>query len=124
MTLEQQPLPVGDSLVPPCEIPIQSSEGGSILAASVVPNPTLTQMAIDANSAVPPTATVVFPNTKVEIPRLRSGIAKSNRRVPRACHFCRLRKWKCTGDTPTCQKCQELGLECEYPAGWKERKTR
>jgi hypothetical protein len=119
MTLDPQPPPPGDHLVPLCEIPVQSSEGGSAL-----PNTTLRQIAIDPNAAVPPTATFVVPNEKVEIPRLRTGIAKSGRRVPRACHSCRQRKMKCTGDTPSCRKCQELGVICEYPAGWKERKTR
>lgn len=118
MTLKEQPLPVGEPLAPP-EI-TEWPEGGNILTGDTA----LTQMAINVNSTVPQTATIVFPNAKVEIPRQRSDVTRSIRRVSRACHSCRQRKMKCTGDTPTCQKCSELGVNCEYPAGFRERKTR
>lgn len=37
------------------------------------------------------------------------------RRSQRACRGCRQRKMRCTGDQPSCERCQHLGLECSYP---------
>ncbi|KAI0353259.1 hypothetical protein OH77DRAFT_1522722 [Trametes cingulata] len=48
----------------------------------------------------------------VEHPRLRTA---------QACEKCRIRKAKCSGDHPTCQRCLSRGLQCEYAP---ERKMR
>ncbi|KAJ6002365.1 transcriptional regulator family: Fungal Specific TF [Penicillium sp. IBT 35674x] len=48
-------------------------------------------------------------NAKIAIPRQRSNAApRLSRRVPRACESCRIRKTKCSGDTPSCRQCREL----------------
>ncbi|KAL2810683.1 fungal-specific transcription factor domain-containing protein [Aspergillus granulosus] len=61
-------------------------------------------------------------NHKVAIPRQRTGAApRYSRRVPLACETCRLRKTKCSGDTPICRQCAELRVECRYPISWRER---
>lgn len=58
----------------------------------------------------------------VAIPRQRTGIAQVyNRRVPRACESCRVRKTKCSGDTPVCRQCHKLWAKCNYPQGWREK---
>ncbi|KAH9855716.1 hypothetical protein C2E23DRAFT_723679 [Lenzites betulinus] len=56
-------------------------------------------------------ATGVFQRS-VEHPRLRTA---------QACEKCRIRKAKCSGDHPTCQRCLSRGLQCEYAP---ERKMR
>jgi len=59
---------------------------------------------------------------KIAIPRQRSAVAsRQSRRVPRACESCRLRKTKCSGDTPACRQCRELRATCIYPPGVRER---
>ncbi|KAL2827017.1 fungal-specific transcription factor domain-containing protein [Aspergillus cavernicola] len=61
-------------------------------------------------------------SNKVAIPRQRTGSApRYSRRVPLACETCRLRKTKCSGDTPICRQCAELRVECRYPVSWRER---
>ena len=53
---------------------------------------------------------------KIAIPRLQNTtLPQAIRRVPRACHSCRQRKTKCSGDTPACRQCLELRVTCEYP---------
>ncbi|EIW65371.1 uncharacterized protein TRAVEDRAFT_68861 [Trametes versicolor FP-101664 SS1] len=56
-------------------------------------------------------ATGVFQRS-VEHPRLRTA---------QACEKCRVRKAKCSGDHPACQRCMSRGLQCEYAP---ERKMR
>ncbi|KAJ9653013.1 hypothetical protein H2198_007760 [Neophaeococcomyces mojaviensis] len=35
--------------------------------------------------------------------------------VPRSCHACSKAKRRCDKDMPTCQRCSDRGLECQYP---------
>ncbi|KAJ5294881.1 hypothetical protein N7508_009702 [Penicillium antarcticum] len=64
-------------------------------------------------------------NAKIAIPRQNQDTTpRYSRRVPRACEACRRRKSKCSGDTPLCRQCRELGLICYYPVGWREKMTR
>ncbi|KAL4979299.1 fungal-specific transcription factor domain-containing protein [Aspergillus desertorum] len=58
---------------------------------------------------------------KVAIPRQRSTAPRYSRRVRLACETCRMRKTKCSGDTPICRQCLELRVECRYPVSWRER---
>jgi hypothetical protein len=44
-------------------------------------------------------------NTQVSLPR---------RRVRLACINCHSRKARCSGETPTCARCQSQGIECVY----------
>ncbi|KAL4779167.1 fungal-specific transcription factor domain-containing protein [Aspergillus varians] len=61
-------------------------------------------------------------SNKVAIPRQRSDATpRYGRRVPLACETCRMRKTKCSGDTPICRQCLELRVECRYPVSWRER---
>src|SRR3954452_13658890 len=63
-------------------------------------------------------------NAKIAIPRqVPDTTPRYSRRVPRACEACRRRKSKCSGDTPLCRQCRELGLICYYPVGWREKMT-
>ncbi|KAI0775090.1 hypothetical protein BD413DRAFT_443959, partial [Trametes elegans] len=43
-----------------------------------------------------------------------SYIPRTPRRTPMACTFCRGRKLKCDGRTPSCHNCNKRGLACEY----------
>lgn len=60
---------------------------------------------------------------KVAIPRAPSLLEQSNvnKRVGHACESCREQKTKCSGDRPTCQRCQDLGLTCLYGDRKRER---
>ncbi|KAJ5935952.1 hypothetical protein N7454_005250 [Penicillium verhagenii] len=59
---------------------------------------------------------------KIAIPRQRLSVApKNSGRVPRACESCRMRKTKCSGDTPTCTQCRGLRATCVYPPGLREK---
>lgn len=54
-------------------------------------------------------------NAKVPIPRTTSASTwTSSGRVSRACENCREQKAKCSGHRPTCQRCQEAGVQCSY----------
>ncbi|EED13436.1 C6 transcription factor, putative [Talaromyces stipitatus ATCC 10500] len=63
------------------------------------------------------------PPAKVAIPRAPNLSEQSNvnRRVGHACESCREQKTKCSGDRPTCQRCQDLGLTCLYGDRKRER---
>ncbi|KAL2866436.1 putative C6 transcription factor [Aspergillus lucknowensis] len=64
-------------------------------------------------------------NSKVAIPRSVNSNAVSNRgRVSRACENCRDQKVKCTGQRPTCHRCQESGIQCSYGDRKREKLTR
>jgi hypothetical protein len=60
---------------------------------------------------------------KVAIPRAPNLSEQSNinKRVGHACESCRDQKTKCSGDRPTCQRCQDLGLTCLYGDRKRER---
>ena len=54
-------------------------------------------------------------NAKVPIPRTATASNwTSSGRVSRACENCREQKAKCSGHRPTCQRCQEAGVQCSY----------
>ncbi|CAG8069491.1 unnamed protein product [Penicillium salamii] len=63
-------------------------------------------------------------NAKVAIPRLDLPVASSNGRVSRACHNCRKQKNKCSGERPSCQRCQEASVPCVYVDGKRERNAK
>ncbi|KAJ5771488.1 uncharacterized protein N7511_003539 [Penicillium nucicola] len=55
------------------------------------------------------------PNPKVPISRMSTPISWNNRaRVSQACKACRQLKTKCSGQRPVCQRCEDLGLDCNY----------
>lgn len=60
---------------------------------------------------------------KVAIPRAPNLSEQSNvnKRVGHACESCREQKTKCSGNRPTCQRCQDLGLTCLYGDRKRER---
>lgn len=45
-------------------------------------------------------------------------------RVRQACESCRSRKIKCYGEQPMCRHCRELGVECYYASGRRDRTRR
>lgn len=61
--------------------------------------------------------------SKVAIPRATPAADSGsvNRRVGHACEPCREQKTKCTGDRPSCQRCQDLALICSYGDRKRER---
>ncbi|KAL4927355.1 putative C6 transcription factor [Aspergillus undulatus] len=64
-------------------------------------------------------------NNKVAIPRSANSPAVSNRgRVSRACENCREQKVKCSGQRPTCQRCQDAGIQCSYGDRKREKLAR
>ncbi|KAJ3460792.1 hypothetical protein MRS44_011659 [Fusarium solani] len=54
---------------------------------------------------------VASPTDKDGLPELLE-----RRRVWRACIRCRDRKLKCSGGSPTCSRCLERGIACQYPS--------
>lgn len=71
--------------------------------------------------------------SKVAIKRLKrdeetwnQGLGSGTRsaRVRQACESCRNRKIKCHGEQPTCRHCRELGEECNYASGKRDRRGR
>lgn len=64
-------------------------------------------------------------NGKVPIPRQRNtAVSRHARRVPRACESCRLRKTKCSGDSPVCKLCRDTNTACIYPLAIREKTNR
>ncbi|KAI9373580.1 fungal-specific transcription factor domain-containing protein [Aspergillus egyptiacus] len=64
-------------------------------------------------------------NSKVAIPRSTNTSTVPNRgRVSRACEICRDQKVKCSGQRPTCQRCQESGIQCSYGDRKREKLAR
>ncbi|KAL4964658.1 putative C6 transcription factor [Aspergillus stella-maris] len=64
-------------------------------------------------------------NNKVAIPRSANSAAVSNRgRVSRACENCREQKVKCSGQRPTCQRCQDAEIQCSYGDRKREKLAR
>ncbi|KAL1965844.1 hypothetical protein VTN77DRAFT_5165 [Rasamsonia byssochlamydoides] len=64
-----------------------------------------------------------FASSKVAIPRatITADQPSSTRRVGHACEACREQKTKCSGDRPTCKRCQDLGITCTYGDRKRER---
>lgn len=55
------------------------------------------------------------PNAKVPIARLTPPNNKSSGgRVSQACENCHAQKAKCSGNRPTCHRCQETAVPCNY----------
>ncbi|KAL3476266.1 fungal-specific transcription factor domain-containing protein [Aspergillus californicus] len=64
-------------------------------------------------------------NSKVAIPRsANTNTVPSRGRVSRACENCRDQKVKCSGQRPTCQRCQESGIQCSYADRKREKLAR
>ncbi|KAL2854372.1 fungal-specific transcription factor domain-containing protein [Aspergillus pseudoustus] len=90
-------------------------QGGSRLQIPRGPPPSARSTTVTGRKQMPS-------NHKVAIPRQRTGATpRYSRRVPLACETCRLRKTKCSGDTPICRQCAELRVGCRYPVSWRER---
>ncbi|KAL4945071.1 hypothetical protein BDV06DRAFT_185939 [Aspergillus oleicola] len=88
--------------------------------------PSITSSSSQASRPIPRNAIITgkkqMSSNKVAIPRQRSGTTpRYSRRVPLACETCRVRKTKCSGDTPVCRQCMELRVACRYPVSWRER---
>ncbi|KDR72893.1 hypothetical protein GALMADRAFT_252220 [Galerina marginata CBS 339.88] len=48
----------------------------------------------------------------------------NERRVPLACHRCRAKRARCSGDKPVCTSCAKAKEECIWPSGRKRKRTR
>ena len=61
-------------------------------------------------------------SNKVAIPRTRQLKSWNSRsRVSLACNSCRTTKVKCSGHRPVCDRCERLGIQCNY--GERKRQT-
>ncbi|KAL2853454.1 fungal-specific transcription factor domain-containing protein [Aspergillus pseudoustus] len=81
-----------------------------------------TEIAANASTTTPQERPL---NSKVAIPRSVSANTVPNRgRVSRACENCRDQKVKCSGQRPTCQRCQESGIQCSYGDRKREKMAR
>ncbi|KKK15523.1 hypothetical protein P175DRAFT_0533057 [Aspergillus ochraceoroseus IBT 24754] len=84
--------------------------------------PTLAEPSTNAPTAAIPDRSL---NSKVAIPRsAHPAVVPSRGRVGRACDLCRDQKVKCTGERPTCQRCQESGIQCSYGDRKREKMAR
>ncbi|KAI0641253.1 hypothetical protein C8Q79DRAFT_920072 [Trametes meyenii] len=88
----------------------QVQQGANSVQAQAQPAATPSSSSWTLSGSLDPT-TGVFQRS-VENPRLRTA---------QACEKCRIRKAKCSGDHPACQRCVSRGLQCEYAP---ERKMR
>ncbi|KIY72773.1 hypothetical protein CYLTODRAFT_366911 [Cylindrobasidium torrendii FP15055 ss-10] len=48
----------------------------------------------------------------------------SEKRVALACHRCRVKRARCSGEKPVCLSCQKANEECTWPTGRKRKRTR
>ncbi|KAF8905916.1 hypothetical protein CPB85DRAFT_1376742 [Mucidula mucida] len=48
----------------------------------------------------------------------------NEKRVPLACHRCRTKRARCSGEKPICKTCAKVGEECTWPTGRKRKRTR
>jgi hypothetical protein len=97
------------------------SDISATASASHIPNATRTSL-IETPPAFVPVSLAGARPAKIAIPRQRSAASpRHGRRVPRACESCRLRKTKCSGDTPSCRQCRELRTTCVYPPALRDR---
>ncbi|KAL4806403.1 fungal-specific transcription factor domain-containing protein [Aspergillus unguis] len=86
------------------------------------PPPNQPELSANASVVVPPEHSL---NSKVAIPRSANTNAVSSRgRVSRACENCRDQKVKCSGQRPSCQRCQESGIQCSYGDRKREKLAR
>ncbi|KAJ7675429.1 fungal-specific transcription factor domain-containing protein [Mycena rosella] len=46
------------------------------------------------------------------------------KRVPLACHRCRAKRARCSGEKPVCKACSKAEEECMWPSGRKRKRTR
>ncbi|KZV61643.1 hypothetical protein PENSPDRAFT_658747 [Peniophora sp. CONT] len=45
-------------------------------------------------------------------------------RIPLACHRCRAKRGRCTGEKPICAPCVKASAECTWPEGRRKKRTR
>ncbi|TRM66722.1 fungal-specific transcription factor domain-containing protein [Schizophyllum amplum] len=50
--------------------------------------------------------------------------ATAEKRVRLACHRCRAKRARCSGDRPICRACEKANEECTWPSGRKRKRTR
>jgi hypothetical protein len=104
--------------------PWSQSDISATASASHIPNARRRSLTETPTTFAPVSLTGAR-HAKIAIPRQRSAASpRHGRRVPRACESCRLRKTKCSGDTPVCRQCRELRVTCVYPPGLRERMTK
>ncbi|EIM86073.1 uncharacterized protein STEHIDRAFT_147598 [Stereum hirsutum FP-91666 SS1] len=48
----------------------------------------------------------------------------TEKRVPLACHRCRAKRGRCTGEKPICGACAKARAECTWPEGRRRKRTR
>ncbi|KAJ7736742.1 fungal-specific transcription factor domain-containing protein [Mycena maculata] len=71
------------------------------------------------NSASPTSAP--SPATSSET---KTTVGQGEKRVPLACHRCRAKRARCSGEKPVCKACFKSEEECVWPSGRKRKRTR
>ncbi|KAK0218769.1 hypothetical protein IW262DRAFT_1462258 [Armillaria fumosa] len=54
----------------------------------------------------------------------RGPVPASEKRVPLACHRCRTKRARCSGERPVCRTCAKFGEDCTWPSGRRRKRTR
>ncbi|KAL1743827.1 fungal-specific transcription factor domain-containing protein [Schizophyllum fasciatum] len=54
----------------------------------------------------------------------RDSQSTAEKRVRLACHRCRAKRARCSGDRPVCRACEKTNDECTWPSGRKRKRTR
>ncbi|KAG7442224.1 uncharacterized protein BT62DRAFT_974006 [Guyanagaster necrorhizus] len=54
----------------------------------------------------------------------RGSVPAIEKRVPLACHRCRIKRARCSGERPVCRTCSKVGEECTWPSGRRRKRTR
>ncbi|KAJ6590571.1 fungal-specific transcription factor domain-containing protein [Mycena vulgaris] len=73
------------------------------------------------NSASP--ASAASPTNSAENSNKPAG-EPGEKRVPLACHRCRAKRARCSGEKPVCKACSKAEEECVWPSGRKRKRTR
>jgi len=53
-----------------------------------------------------------------------SATSAAEKRVALACHRCRAKRARCSGDRPVCKACEKASEDCTWPEGRKRKRTR
>ncbi|KAK0447392.1 fungal-specific transcription factor domain-containing protein [Desarmillaria tabescens] len=63
-------------------------------------------------------------NTDVANLTHKESVPAGEKRVPLACHRCRIKRARCSGERPVCRTCAKVGEECTWPSGRRRKRTR
>jgi hypothetical protein len=83
---------------------------------------------LNPSGSSPSNNTAALPTTKQPPSASPCGSAApayhAEKRVALACHCCRSKRARCSGERPVCRKCAQVKAECVWPEGRKRKRTR